>query len=78
MDVSEWVGQGGSALGTNRTTPKNQLAEVAAKFKQHNIHGLLIVGGFEVRRKDRVIAGYSPHFLHCKTGLNHSPTPTSV
>ncbi len=48
MDVSEWVGQGGSALGTNRTTPKAQLKAVAAKFKQFNIHGLLIVGGFEV------------------------------
>ncbi|XP_072038033.1 ATP-dependent 6-phosphofructokinase-like isoform X3 [Amphiura filiformis] len=47
MDVSEWVGLGGSALGTNRMTPKGQLKEVAAKLKQHNIHGLLIVGGFE-------------------------------
>ncbi len=40
--------QGGSKLGTNRDIPDDHtLPEIAAKFGEHNIQGLLIVGGFE-------------------------------
>nr|WAN07821.1 phosphofructokinase [Strongylocentrotus intermedius] len=47
MDVSDWVRQGGSLLGTNRTTPKKDMAVVAEKIKKYDIHALLMVGGFE-------------------------------
>ncbi|KAJ8020387.1 ATP-dependent 6-phosphofructokinase, liver type [Holothuria leucospilota] len=48
MSVSDWVREGGSKLGTNRTTPKNlSLEKIAQKFQQYNIHGLTLVGGFE-------------------------------
>eukprot|EP00057_Strongylocentrotus_purpuratus_P015949 XP_011670423.1 PREDICTED: ATP-dependent 6-phosphofructokinase, muscle type isoform X3 [Strongylocentrotus purpuratus] len=47
MDVSDWVRQGGSLLGTNRTTPKKDMAAVAEKIKKYNIHALLMIGGFE-------------------------------
>ncbi|XP_041479318.1 ATP-dependent 6-phosphofructokinase, muscle type-like isoform X1 [Lytechinus variegatus] len=47
MDVSDWVRQGGSILGTNRTTPKKNMAVVAEKIKKFNINALLLVGGFE-------------------------------
>ncbi|XP_033108186.1 ATP-dependent 6-phosphofructokinase, platelet type-like [Anneissia japonica] len=48
MDVSSWISEGGSNLGTNRNIPDTNLKEVAEKFRQHNIHALMIVGGFEV------------------------------
>lgn len=47
MDVSDWVRQGGSLLGTNRVTPNKNMKIVAEKIKKYKIHGLLLVGGFE-------------------------------
>jgi len=48
MDVTGYSGLGGTKLGTTRTTPDNVgLDKVAAALKKHNIHGLLIIGGFE-------------------------------
>uniref|UniRef100_U5EUA4 ATP-dependent 6-phosphofructokinase n=1 Tax=Corethrella appendiculata TaxID=1370023 RepID=U5EUA4_9DIPT len=46
-DVTGWVGQGGAFLGTKRTLPDGKFKQIAAKFKEHNIQGLLIIGGFE-------------------------------
>ncbi|KAL1123212.1 hypothetical protein AAG570_002299 [Ranatra chinensis] len=46
-DVTGWVGLGGAMLGTKRTLPGNRLSDVADKFKQYGIQGLLIIGGFE-------------------------------
>ena len=47
-DVTEWSSQGGSNLGTNRTKPTPQtMPEIAAKFGEYGIDGLLIIGGFE-------------------------------
>lgn len=47
--MTGWVGQGGAFLGTKRTLPGDKKADIAARIKQFNIHGLLIIGGFEVR-----------------------------
>lgn len=47
-EVDQWGSRGGSVLGTNRTTPtKDILPEIAAKFGEYKIHGVLIIGGFE-------------------------------
>lgn len=46
-DVTGWVGQGGAFLGTKRTLPQNHLKEIAARLKEFNIQGLLVIGGFE-------------------------------
>jgi 6-phosphofructokinase 1 len=47
-DVRGWAGLGGSAIGARRTTPDEiGLDVVAAKFRELQLHGLLIVGGFE-------------------------------
>ncbi|TNN08394.1 ATP-dependent 6-phosphofructokinase isoform 1 [Schistosoma japonicum] len=47
-DVRGWVGLGGSILGTRRDTPKGVgIDKVAAKFKELNLSGLLVIGGFE-------------------------------
>lgn len=46
--MTGWVAQGGAFLGTKRTLPGDKKAEIAARIKQFNIQGLLIIGGFEV------------------------------
>ncbi|CAL8070727.1 unnamed protein product [Calicophoron daubneyi] len=47
-DVRGWVNMGGSALGTRRDKPSELgMQLVANKIKQHNLHGLLVIGGFE-------------------------------
>ncbi len=47
-EVDHWGSRGGSVLGTNRVTPnKKILPEIAAKFGEYRIQGLLIIGGFE-------------------------------
>ncbi|XP_049954432.1 ATP-dependent 6-phosphofructokinase [Schistocerca serialis cubense] len=46
-DVTGWVSLGGAMLGTKRTLPGNRIKQIAARFKEFNIQGLLIIGGFE-------------------------------
>lgn len=50
-DVTGWVALGGAILGTKRTLPGKRLPQIAAKIKEFNIQGLLIIGGFEVIEK---------------------------
>ena len=46
--VDEWSSVGGSNLGTNRVKPvQKTLPEIAAKFGEYHIEGLVIIGGFE-------------------------------
>lgn len=47
MDVAGWVMHGGSRIGTKQQTPENVLDKVAAALANHQIHGLLLVGGFD-------------------------------
>lgn len=49
-DVTGWVGQGGAFLGTKRTLPEGKFDKIAVKLKEFNIHGLLIIGGFELKQ----------------------------
>eukprot|EP00111_Clytia_hemisphaerica_P003406 TCONS_00009726-protein len=46
-EVDMWAGLGGSRLGVTRTLPGKHLNEVSQVFKNHNVKGLLIIGGFE-------------------------------
>ena len=46
-EVTGWVPQGGALLGTKRTLPASSFDKVAATLKKFNIHGLLVIGGFE-------------------------------
>ena len=46
--VDDWSSVGGSKLGTNRIKPAEKtLPEIAAKFGEYRIEGLVIIGGFE-------------------------------
>ncbi|XP_070794066.1 ATP-dependent 6-phosphofructokinase, muscle type [Pituophis catenifer annectens] len=45
--VGGWTGKGGSNLGTKRTLPKKYFEEISNTIANFNIHGLIIIGGFE-------------------------------
>lgn len=48
LEIVEWNSQGGSKLGTNRTTPsQTDVGLIAYLFAKYQIDGLIIVGGFE-------------------------------
>ena len=46
-DVTGWIDQGGSLLGTRRTLPDTDYQAVADQITKHNIHGIMIIGGFD-------------------------------
>lgn len=46
--VSGWASMGGAELGTNRKIPRgSDLYAIARTIEQHNLEGLLIIGGWE-------------------------------
>ncbi|KAF8557460.1 6-phosphofructokinase [Imleria badia] len=47
LGVDGWTARGGSELGTNRTLPDADLGAVASRFQEHNLHALMLIGGFE-------------------------------
>jgi len=47
LGVDGWTARGGSELGTNRTLPDVDLGAIASRFQEHNLHGLMLIGGFE-------------------------------
>ncbi|KAH3899121.1 probable 6-phosphofructokinase subunit alpha [Saccharomycodes ludwigii] len=46
-DVENWHNLGGSELGTNRSTPSEDLGTVAYHFQKNKFDGCIIIGGFE-------------------------------
>uniref|UniRef100_A0A8C9SZG7 6-phosphofructokinase n=1 Tax=Scleropages formosus TaxID=113540 RepID=A0A8C9SZG7_SCLFO len=46
-EVGGWTGKGGSMLGTKRTLPAKVMEEISLNIAKFNIHGLIIIGGFE-------------------------------
>ncbi|XP_043939416.1 ATP-dependent 6-phosphofructokinase, muscle type isoform X2 [Protopterus annectens] len=45
--VGGWTGAGGSRLGTKRILPSKYFEEISETISKFNIHGLIIIGGFE-------------------------------
>uniref|UniRef100_A0A8B9GZH0 Phosphofructokinase, muscle a n=1 Tax=Astyanax mexicanus TaxID=7994 RepID=A0A8B9GZH0_ASTMX len=45
--VGGWTGKGGSVLGTKRVLPAKHIEEISLNIAKHNIHALVIIGGFE-------------------------------
>jgi len=45
--VSGWIGKGGSMLGTKRCLPSAVMEEISLNVAKHNIHAIVIIGGFE-------------------------------
>ncbi|CEF70236.1 6-phosphofructokinase [Strongyloides ratti] len=46
-DVNNWVMVGGSILGTQKQLPNKYFDKIHETMKKYNIHGLLMIGGFE-------------------------------
>lgn len=46
-DIDGWHNKGGLEIGTNRALPSENLGKVAYYLQKHNLHGLVIIGGFE-------------------------------
>lgn len=47
MSVNGWASRGGAELGTSRHLPRgDQFAQIAAQLEQHQIDGLLMIGGW--------------------------------
>jgi len=46
-DVTGWVVEGGSLLGTKRTLTNENFVKCAENLSKHKIQGLVVVGGFE-------------------------------
>lgn len=58
--VHMWASKGGSMMGTSRTTVKDLGAEkVAEHIKKHNIHALIVVGGFEVQNFTAILGFFT-------------------
>lgn len=47
LDVEDWHNRGGSQIGTNRSLPSANFGKVAYYIQKFNLHGLMIIGGFE-------------------------------
>ncbi|KAF2665589.1 6-phosphofructokinase [Microthyrium microscopicum] len=47
LEADSWVSKGGSEIGTNRTLPSENMAEVSLAFERYNIQALFCIGGFE-------------------------------
>ncbi|KAM6980155.1 LOW QUALITY PROTEIN: phosphofructokinase, muscle b [Aplochiton taeniatus] len=45
--VGGWTGKGGSMLGTKRSVPGDLIEDISLNIAKFNIHGLVIIGGFE-------------------------------
>jgi len=59
MSVDGWASQGGSELGTNRVCPtENELPLIADTMKEHQIDGILMIGGWDGYR--------NAHYLYSK------------
>ena len=47
METNNWINEGGSDIGTNRTLPSEDMAGTAKCFELYKFDALFIVGGFE-------------------------------
>ena len=45
-DVTGWVSSGGALLGITDTLPDKDIQSIAKNMRKHNIHAVLMVGGF--------------------------------
>ncbi|KAF7327704.1 ATP-dependent 6-phosphofructokinase [Mycena kentingensis (nom. inval.)] len=77
LGVDSWSARGGSELGTNRWLPSQDLGAVAAKFQQHSIHGLLMIGGFESFTALQVLEEGRKHYPAFHIPMVHLPATIS-
>lgn len=62
LRVDNWTTRGGSELGTNRVLPDVDLGRIAAKFQEHKIDGLMLIGGFEAFQSVKILDEARSHY----------------
>ncbi|KZT73003.1 6-phosphofructokinase [Daedalea quercina L-15889] len=77
LGVDNWMTRGGSELGTNRKLPDIDLGAVAAKFQQHNLHALLLIGGFEAFHALLILEAARKSYPALQIPLVHLPATIS-
>jgi len=77
LGVDSWMVRGGSELGTNRTLPDVDLGAVAAKFQEHNLQALMMIGGFEAFNALLILDGGRKHYPAFHIPMVHLPATLS-
>jgi len=77
LGVDTWMVRGGSELGTNRALPDIDLGGVAAKFQEHNINALMIIGGFEAFNSLLILEGGRQYYPAFHIPMVHLPATIS-
>jgi 6-phosphofructokinase 1 len=77
LGVDNWMVRGGSELGTNRTLPDFDLGAVAAKFQEHNIQALMMIGGFEAFNALLILENGRKHYPAFHIPIVHLPATIS-
>ena len=77
LGVDNWQVRGGSELGTNRKLPDIDLGAVAAKFQAHDLHALLMIGGFETLSSLRILEAGRTHYPAFHIPIVHLPATIS-
>jgi 6-phosphofructokinase 1 len=77
LGVDSWMARGGSELGTNRALPDTDLGAVAAKFQQHSIDGLMMIGGFEAFNSLLILEAGRQHYPAFHVPMVHVPATIS-
>lgn len=77
LGVDSWMARGGSELGTNRTLPSIDLGAVAAKFQEHSLHALLMIGGFEAFNALLILEEGRKHYPAFHVPMVHLPATIS-
>ena len=77
LGVDSWMARGGSELGTNRTLPDVDLGAVAAKFQQHDLHALFMIGGFEAFNALLILENGRKHYPAFHIPMVHLPATIS-
>ncbi|KAF8638283.1 hypothetical protein AX17_002303 [Amanita inopinata Kibby_2008] len=77
LGVDAWAVRGGSELGTNRVLPSIDLGSVAAKFQEYNIHGLMMIGGFEAFNSLVILEEGRKHYPAFHIPIVHLPATIS-
>src|SRR5882762_10287595 len=77
LGVDNWMARGGSELGTNRTLPDFDLGAVAAKFQEHNIQALMMIGGFEAFNALLILENGRKHYPAFHIPIVHLPATIS-
>ncbi|KZV60304.1 6-phosphofructokinase [Peniophora sp. CONT] len=79
LGVDNWAVRGGSELGTNRKLPGEDidLGAVAAKFQEHKLDALLMIGGFEAFSALRILFEARKYYPAFCVPLVHLPATIS-